>query len=79
MTGPVLVSPSPDCSEAGGNHSLSPKLKAVEKHMVLLLKHINKSDVHRGRRQVRVEGKDMYKKINEAKALENSEGENRGR
>lgn len=33
----------------------------------------------RGRRHVRVEGEDMYKKIKEEKALENCEGENRGK
>lgn len=45
--------------------------------MVPLLKHINKSDIHRGRRCVRVEGKETSK-INEVEALENCEGENRG-
>lgn len=33
----------------------------------------------RGTRHVRVEGEDTYKKINEEKAFEDCEGENRGR
>lgn len=43
MTGPALVSPSPDSSKAGGKHSTP-----VEEHMVPLLKHINESDIHKG-------------------------------
>lgn len=48
VTGPALVSPSPDSSETGGNRSLFTKSYTGWGARGAFAKHINESDGHKG-------------------------------